>query len=124
MYNHIHHGEIIENWGQKKRLSYNFPERKKTGFISRIKDENGTILSSKNIGESNKAVYSKWWGQKNDSQWGTPFIRKPLTILGVRIKVYSDIQKVRLFACLASIYRKQVEKMLCQNEETSNNNKN
>lgn len=59
MYNHIHHGEIIENWGQKKRLSYNFPERKKTGFISRNKDENGTILSSKNIGESNKAVYSK-----------------------------------------------------------------
>lgn len=62
--------------------------------------------------------------EKNDSQCGAPFIRKPLTIVGVRIKAYPDIQRVRLFVCLASMYRKQVEEMLCQNEETSNNNKN
>lgn len=110
--------------GPEKKIILQFSREEKNRL--HIKDQrwNGTILSSKNIGESNKAVYSKWWRQKNDSQCGTPFIRKSLTILGVRRKVYSDIQKVRLFACLASIYRKQGEEMLCQNEETSNNNKN
>lgn len=63
---------------------------------------------------------------KNDSQCGALFIRKPLTIVGVRIKAYPDIQRVRL--CTESkgqtMYRKQVEETLCQNEETSNYNKN
>jgi len=44
--------------------------------------------------------------EKNDSQCGAPFIRKPLTVVGVRIKAYPDIQRVRLFVCLASMYRK------------------
>ena len=117
MYNHIHHGEIIENGGQKKRLSYNFPERTKQFSYQGSKKRMTLDFPAKTLEKVIKQYIQIMKEKKNDSQCGAPFIRKPLTIVGVRIKAYPDIQRVRLFVCL-------VEEMLCQNEETSKNNKN
>jgi len=105
MYNHIPHGEIIENGGHKKRLSYNFPERTKQVSYQGSKMRMTLDFPAKTLEKVIKQ-YIQIMKEKNDSQCGAPFIRKPLTVVGVRIKAYPDIQRVRLFVCLASMYRK------------------